>query len=89
MAMEGMSSGCPMTNPMLAPGCPVNCCSHATLEATEAFRAADKPRSVAQPAAIAEFAEVSTAAPVAVERAAAEVRGAPPPIYILNQVFRI
>jgi hypothetical protein len=89
MPMGGMSSDCPMANPVLAPGCPVNCCSHATLEATEPFTAAHKVRGVAQPAALAELAEIAIAEPVAVQRVSIGIRGAPPPIYILNQVFRI
>jgi len=89
MAMDGMSADCPMAKPMLAPGCPLNCCSHAALEATEAISGWHKARVVAQPAALDNLAEIAIAEPNAAERADIGVRGAPPPIYILNQVLRI
>ena len=89
MAMEGMGSDCEMAGPMLATGCAVNCCSHATSEATETYAAPNTARAAAQPAVLADLAASSAPGLVMAGRNGVVVRGEPPPIYILNRVFRI
>jgi hypothetical protein len=89
MAMDGMGSDCPMTGQMLSSGCPMDCCSHAALQATEPLVAPSKVRVAVQPIAFAEHSQISIADPIAVAREIIETRSVSTPRYILNQVFRI
>jgi hypothetical protein len=87
--MAGMGADCPMQSPMLSSGCPMDCCGHAVMQATEPVAAADRARVAVQVSALTGRPEILAAAADDL-RAGMEARDAsPPPIYILNRVFRI
>jgi hypothetical protein len=87
--MAGMGPDCPMGGQTLATSCPMDCCSHAALQASEPLAAPSKVRVVAQPIALAEPFQNSIANPKAAAREIIEIQSVSPPRYILNKVFRI
>ncbi len=87
--MAGMGPDCPMTGQTVASSCPMDCCSHAALQATDPQVAPSKVRVVVQPIAFAEHYKVSIANPIAVAREIVKIRSVSPPRYILNRAFRI
>lgn len=89
MQMSGMSPDCPMAVRTLHANCERNCCSHPRLQTIGPLAASDKLRLVALAPSTIEPAQASVPDPIFLAQTGIEIRSASPPIYILNQVFRI
>lgn len=89
MAMNGICSDCPMSRQMGASQCPCNCCSQ-TLP--ETFTLSASPQKL-HPGALASPLVIGVTIPAAIRTfaapAAVEGRASPPPLYLVNRVFRI
>jgi hypothetical protein len=89
MAMGAMAADCPMAGQMAMSDCPPDCCTHTISQAIASPAAPEKFRLVisavlmALPGtSIAERASAPSFAPI-------ESRSGSPPLYLLNQIFRI
>ena len=89
MAMDSMGADCPMVGQAMASECPLNCCAQNALHAVAPLVPSEKVRL-----AISLLAAVLPGAPLTIGAQASlfaplENKAVSPPIYILNQVFRI
>ncbi|HEY2860636.1 MAG TPA: hypothetical protein VGJ21_19610 [Terracidiphilus sp.] len=89
MGMSAMSADCPMAQQAAQAGCAQDCCNHALPQSAVISAIAAKPKGGAPAPMI-----TATAAPLQVQATSASVTmpaasSSPPPLYILNQVFRI
>lgn len=89
MLMSGMGADCPMAGPMAASDCPQNCCAHAVAQAIATVVAAENLKTAAHTTALATPIEVGTTRLAAAHGGAIGARVESPPLYLLNQVFRI
>jgi hypothetical protein len=89
MTMSGMGADCPMASQMAANSCAQNCCAQAQPQAV-VLPAAVKELHLAVLASPAAFsAETCASGPDFARRAAVAAESDTPPLYLLNQVFRI
>jgi hypothetical protein len=89
MAMDGMGADCPMAGLASANECSPNCCTRVFPQALAPFVTSEKLRLALSIAFIALPVAPATAKASAASFTRIETRSASPPLYILNQVFRI
>jgi hypothetical protein len=89
MSIKAMSPDCAMAQPMAQAGCAQDCCNHALPQSAVITAVPAKSRSAAPAQLTLAGAEPLQPQTASVVRNATAASVSPPPLYLLNRVFRI
>ena len=89
MSMSAMSPDCPMGQQMAQAGCAQDCCNHALPQSAVITAIPAKCRSAAPAQLTLAGAEPLQLQTAYVVRNTTAASSSPPPLYLLNRVFRI